>query len=366
MPAIDLPALTAAACRRRHYSHKTLQSYSGWAARYARWLARQPALKTATSEVKVSTYLGWLASRPGGCSAVTQKQALNALVFAYREALGRALGQMPDWVKPAVTRRLPVWLSRAEFDRLTRHLTGDSLDLARLMFGAGLRLNEALKLRVRDLDFDAGWVVVRGGKGDKDRLTCLPRSLREDFAHRINRLRDLWQRDREANLPGVWLPPDVARKFPRYGLDWPWQFLFPGRSPSRDPETGIVRRHHVHEDTLAKALKRAARLSGLSKRITAHTLRHSFATAFLEAGGGVHQLQELLGHKSLETTEIYTHCTSTLAGRITSPLDLAASNVVPVDFSREMTNATPTAMLPSRGEPQTETSRQFPSRARPA
>lgn len=286
-------------------------------------------LRGASSEVKVSTFLGWLATRPSGCSAKTQKQALNALVFVYREGLGKPLGKMPDWVKPAVTRRLPVWLSRAEFDGLCRHLTGDCLEIAQFMFGAGLRLNEALKLRIRDLDFEKGWVIVRGGKGDKDRLTCLPRSLAPALCERVNRLRDVWRMDRENGTPGVWLPDDVGRKFPRYGEEWPWQFVFSGRSLSVDPETKIRRRHHIHEDTLAKALKRACKVAGIGKRITAHALRHSFATAFLEAGGGVHQLQELLGHKSLETTEIYTHCISTVADRITSPLDVPPSNVVP-------------------------------------
>ena len=197
-----------------------------------------------------------------------------------------------------------------------------------LMFGAGPRLNEGLKLRVRDIDFEAGLIVIRGGKGDKDRVTCLPRALAPLLRERLVRLRDLWEMDRANGVPGVWLPEGVARKFPRYGEEWPWQFVFPGRQLSRDPESGIIRRHHLHEDTLSKALKRAAVKARLCKRITVHTLRHSFATAFLEAGGSVHKLQELLGHSNLETTEIYTHCVKAFAAHVTSPLDVMPGNVV--------------------------------------
>jgi site-specific recombinase XerD len=182
---------------------------------------------------------------------------------------------------------------------------------------------------VRDLHFESGLIMVRGGKGDKDRTTCLPRTLIPVLQERLARQREVWEMDRKKGTPGVWLPESVARKYPRYGEEWPWQWVFPGRALSRDPETGIVRRHHVHEDTLAKGLKRAANYARLSKRITVHTLRHSFATAYLEAGGSIHKLQQLLGHTSLETTEIYTHCITQFAAEITSPLDTPANNVIP-------------------------------------
>jgi integron integrase len=314
--------------RRDHQSRKTYQCYAGWARRFAVWLKGRGELHGESAEVKVSRFLAWLATRSGGCAPTTQKQALNALVFAYGKGLGRPLGQMPEWVKPAVRRRLPVWLSRSEFDALSRLLEGGCLELAMLMFGAGPRLYEGLKLRVRDIDFEAGLIVIRGGKGDKDRVTCLPRALAPLLRERLVRLRDLWEMDRANGVPGVWLPEGVARKFPRYGEEWPWQFVFPGRQLSRDPESGIIRRHHLHEDTLSKALKRAAVKARLCKRITVHTLRHSFATAFLEAGGSVHKLQELLGHSNLETTEIYTHCVKAFAAHVTSPLDVMPGNVV--------------------------------------
>lgn len=311
--------------RREHQSLKTWQAYAGWARRYADWLHTQKALHSASAEDKVSSYLSHLATRKDGCSPKTQSQALNALVFAYGKGLGQPLGTMPEWVKPPDRQRLPIWLSSDEFASLSRHLDGACLTIAQIMFGSGLRLHEGLRLRIRDIDFATGLIIVRGGKGDKDRTTCLPRTLIDTLRDRIHRLHDVWQSDRAANLPGVWLPPEVARKFPRYGQDWPWQFLFPGRHPSRDPETGIIRRHHLHEDTLAKALKKAARLSRIPKRITVHTLRHSFATAFLERGGSIHKLQQLLGHHSLATTEIYTHCVAQFAAHITSPLDAIAA-----------------------------------------
>lgn len=329
MKTSEFLSLVEHALRREHKAYKTRETYLGWVSRYAEWLKGQPSLHTEPPEIKVSQYLGWLATRPSGCSPRTQSQALNAIVFAYKKGLQRPLEQMPAWVKPPDRPRLPVWLSRSEFDALSRHLTGDCLELAQLMFGAGLRLNEALKLRVRDLHFDTGLIMIRGGKGDKDRTTCLPRTLSPHLQERLHRLHDLWQSDRQDNVPGVWMPDSVARKYPRYGQDWPWQWVFPGRTLSRDPDSGIIRRHHVHEDTLAKALKKAAKLARLSKRITVHTLRHSFATAYLEAGGSIHKLQQLLGHTSLETTQIYTHCIQQFAADIVSPLDIAPPNVLP-------------------------------------
>jgi len=262
--------------RREHQSRKTWEQYGQWARRFGFWLMRNKDLHEATPEIKVSSFLSWLATRPEGCSPKTQHQALCALVFAFKKGVERPLGQMPDWVKPPQRHHLPVWLSRAEFDALARHLSGACLEMAQMMFGAGPRLKEVLKLRVRDLAFEAGEIVIREGKGFKDRTTCFPHALRGPMRERLDRLYDLWQQERADDIPGVWLPDDVARKYPNYGKDWPWQFVFPGASLSRDPDTGIVRRHHVHEDTLAKALKRAAVKARLNKRITAHLRRSAY------------------------------------------------------------------------------------------
>lgn len=317
-----------AACRRDHKSRKTLLKYSGYALRFARWLYRQKHLRDKPSEIKVSSYLSSLATRPNGCSARTQDGALNALVFAYKKGLETPLGRMPDWVKAPDRQRLPVWVSTSEFLAIERHLKDAPLELAQIMFGSGLRHSEALQLRVRDLDFDAGLIVVREGKGFKDRTVPMPKLLVAPLHDRIRRLEDLWKLDRDNKVPGVWLPDDVGRKYPKYGEDWPWQWVFPGRSLSKDPETGIIRRHHVHDDTMPKALQRAARLARLGKRITVHSLRHGFATAFLTNGGSIHILQKLLGHKDIETTSIYLHCIAQYVQTVTSPLDVRP-NVVP-------------------------------------
>jgi site-specific recombinase XerD len=193
MKTSEFLTLVETAIRRDHKARKTLETYMGWVNRYADWLKHEKSLYQQPPEIKVSLYLSWLATRPGGCSPRTQDQALNALVFAYKKGLDRPLEKMPAWVKPPDRPRMPVWLSRVEFDAITRHLTGDCLELAQLMFGAGLRLNEALKLRVRDLHFEAGLIMVRGGKGDKDRTTCLPRTLAPVLQERLSRQIEIWE-----------------------------------------------------------------------------------------------------------------------------------------------------------------------------
>lgn len=334
----DFVKLVRTACRREHKSRKTEGKYVCYVQQFGVWL-HQPAqaeIRKQTSEVMVSSFLSWMANRPAGwapnrpagCSVSAQLGALNGLVFAYKKGLGKPLKRMPAWVKPREIKRIPVWLSAAEFTAMERHLEGACLEMAQIVFGSGLRHAEVIELRVRDIDFDSGYIVVREGKGKTDRLTKLPNMLVAPLRERLFRLRDLWQQDRDNKVPGVALPDDVARKFPKYGVDWPWQWLFPSRKLSRDPVSGIVRRHHVDDDTLGKAIKRAAYRARLTKRITVHTLRHSFATAFLTNGGSIHVLQKLLGHKHLETTEIYVHCIPQVAQSIVSPLDVRP-NVVP-------------------------------------
>ena len=311
-----------AACREDKKSRATWETYASHVRKYCRWLLSHPM---GTNEGRVSAYLRWLA--PNAAQS-THDQALNALVFFYKSALKMPLGDLGDIGGGQRRKRLPVWLSHAEFESVARHLDGAMLEMAQIMFGAGLRRNECLHLRVRDLDFDTGVITVRGGKGDKDRNTCFPRAIVPAMRERLRRLHDLWMTDQDRKVPGVWLPDDVGRKYPNYGKDWQWQWVFPTRGLVHDKISGITRRHHLHEDTLAKALKRAAVAARLTKRITVHALRHSFATAFLANGGAVHQLQELLGHAHLETTEVYLHCIPQFAQCVTSPLD-ARPNVVP-------------------------------------
>jgi len=208
--------------------------------------------------------------------------------------------------------------------------------MARFAFGTGLRLAELLALRVKDIDLDGRLVTVRGGKGDKDRVTCLPVSLRMEMEVHFMKVRAIYEADRANGAAPIMIPNGLERKMPNAGRDWPWFWVFPAISESRDPRSGIIRRHHVHEDTLGKALKKAAKRIGLGKRVTAHTLRHSFATALLSSGASITQVQELLGHSSVETTQVYLHCVPQFAGTITSPLDaLSAGKVVPFEPLRK-------------------------------
>ena len=322
MKISEAEALVRRRCAEVKHSPKTGEAYAGVVRRYSRWLLTHPL---GSNEERVRAYLNDLAPR---AAVSSWKVAVNGLVFFYAQALQTPLGELGEMLRAQRPKRLPVWVTFAEFEALARHLDGALLEIAQLMFGSGLRLHEALRLRVQHLDFETGLILVKGGKGDKDRPTCFPKTLMPSLRERLRRLQDLWSLDRSNHVPGVWLPEDVGRKFPNYGKDWPWQWVFPARGLSRDKASGITRRHHLHPDTLAKALKRAAVACGLRKRITAHSLRHGFATQFLTNGGSVHQLKELLGHTHLETTEIYTHCIPQFAATVVSPLDVR-TNVVP-------------------------------------
>lgn len=216
---------------------------------------------------------------------------------------------------------MPTVLSREECQRLFAQLDGTSRLMAELAYGAGLRLMELLRLRVHHLDLTRNQLVIHGGKGDKDRRTVLPEALRPSLEGQIARLRELYALDRSAGLPGVWLPEGLARKYERAGETWEWQWLFPSRELSTDPVTGIVRRHHVIDTTFQRLVKRAAQRAGINKRVTPHVLRHSFATHLLESGADIRTVQELLGHESVETTQIYTHVMQKPGLGVRSPLD---------------------------------------------
>jgi integron integrase len=312
-------------CRMRRLSRQTEDTYAGWIARFARHVSTCPDL---TREERVRSYLEHLAPR---CSASTQNQALNAIVFLYRDVLQQPLGDLGKWARAKRPARLPTWLAPAEMQRLLDAMPAGPRLMAQVAYGSGLRLAELLALRVKDIDLDACLITVRGGKGDKDRVTCLPRSLVFTLRAHLDRVRVIHDRDRAAGAAPIYLPDQLERKFPNAGREWPWFWLFPGAGESTDPRTGIVRRHHVHENTLGKSLKLATRKAGLHKRVSAHTLRHSFATNLLANGASITQVQELLGHKSVETTQVYLHCIPQFASSITSPLDAMpqASNVLP-------------------------------------
>ena len=307
--------------RGRHYQWRTEQTYRGWADRFAKWLQARGVRVEAAANDHIRDFLSDLATCQR-VSASTQKQALNALVFLLREALERDPGEFGDFVRARKSVRLPVVLSREECQRLFAALDGTMQLMAELMYGSGLRLMELLRLRVKDVDLERGQILVRAGKGDKDRVTVLPLSLSSRLREHRNWLRRLYDKDRQANLPGVWIPEGLDRKYPKAGEAWEWQWFFPSRELMTDPRSGLRRRHHVLEERLQAAVRDAARRAQLNKRVTPHVLRHSFATHLLESGSDIRTVQELLGHKDVSTTQIYTHVLNKPGLGVRSPLDI--------------------------------------------
>lgn len=301
-------------CRKRRLSIHTERSYCGWVARYFDHLKQTGLVR----EDAARTFLESLAPKS---SASTQSQALNAIIFIYRDVLKEPLGEIGGWAKARRPKKLPTWLSHEEMTSLSRCLHGNYRTMAELCYGSGLRVSELLHLRVKDLDFNAGVVVVRGGKGDKDRSTCLPKTLHIALKAHLATIKRLWQQDQHDKLPPIYLPDGLERKFPNGGHEWPWFWLWPAPGLSIDPRLKIERRHHIHADTFSKVLAASALKAGMSKRVTAHVLRHSFATQMLMNGLDVKRLQTLLGHAHIETTSIYLHCLPNLAGTVKSPLD---------------------------------------------
>jgi integron integrase len=304
--------------RERRLSRRTEDAYRQWVRRYVLFHGkRHPA---TLGLVEVNAFLSHLAVE-ARVSPSTQNQALAALLFLYRDVLQVQLGPSRDYLRALRPRRLPIVLSRAEVQQLLARLSGRERLVATLLYGGGLRLLEALRLRIHDLDFDRREVTVRAGKGDKDRRTVLPASLVGDLRRHLEEVHGLWLADRAVNLPGVWLPAALERKFPGAGREWHWQWVFPTAHPQRDPRSSLVRRHHLPDRTLQRAVRDAARRAGIAKAATCHTLRHSFATHLLEAGYDIRTVQELLGHRDVRTTMIYTHVLNRGGMGVRSPAD---------------------------------------------
>lgn len=304
--------------RVKHYSLRTEQAYLYWIRRYIRACGgRHPR---ELDGVAVEGFLSALATRDE-VAASTQNQALSALLFLYREVLGIKLPWMENVVRAKRTRRLPVVLAKGEVALLLRNLAGREWLMAGLMYGSGLRLMECLRLRVKDVDLARNEIVVRCGKGGKDRRTVLPATLREPLARQIDAARVLHARDLEAGFGEVSLPHALARKYPNAPRQFAWQYLFPAGRRGIDPRDGREKRHHIDEKVPQRAVARAAAEAGLRKPVTPHVLRHCFATHLLEDGADIRTVQELLGHKDLATTQIYTHVLGRGAGGVLSPLD---------------------------------------------
>ncbi|MDF1552843.1 MAG: integron integrase [Deferrisomatales bacterium] len=313
--------------RSRHYSVRTEQTYEMWVERFLAFHGGQAAEALAGPEVK--EYLDYLAD-VRRVSASTQNQALCAMVFLYEKVLAQPLGEFRDFSKAKRPQRLPVVLSRSEAERVLSRLDGSHALVGGLLYGAGLRLMEALRMRVKDLDFDHGQIVVRDGKGAKDRVTVLPERYRKALQEHLVHVRALFETDRKNGVPGVFIWPALSRKYPSAGTQWGWQWVFPSAKLSQDPRSEIVRRHHLHDSSVQKAVRGAAEQAGIAKPATPHTLRHSFATHLLESGSDIRTVQELLGHADVSTTMIYTHVLNRPGLAVRSPADFD-----PPDASRE-------------------------------
>lgn len=307
--------------RTAHYSLSTEKSYLHWVRAFIRFHAlRHPR---EMGGVEVAAFLTHLASALRA-SESTHRQALSALLFLYRKVLGQDLPWMQEIGRPRVPVRVPVVLSLHEVERLLGCMTGLEALIARLLYGTGMRKMECIRLRVKDVDFDRRLIVVRQGKGKKDRVVMLPGSLVPALREQLARAHALWSADRTALRPGVELPEGLARKYPRAGETWAWFWVFPADHESVDPRSGERRRHHVFEQAVQRAIRRAVAQTGIGKPVGAHTLRHSFATHLLERGQDIRTIQELLGHNHVDTTMIYTHVLNRGGRGVLSPLDALA------------------------------------------
>ena len=301
----------------KRLSPRTVEAYVQWIRRFILWSGKRHPKDMGA--IEVNQYLSELVNE--GVAASTQNQALNALMFMYRQVVGRGIEELGEFERAKRPERIPVVLSREEVRLVLGKLEGTHQLIGRFLYGTGLRVLEGLRVRVKDLDFARGQVVVRGGKGDKDRVTMLPESLREALGAHLHRVRELHDEDVAAGFGEVWLPGALRSKWSKAGLEWAWQWVFPSTELSVDPETRVRRRHHVTDAAVQQAIKRAGAAAGLLKRVTPHVLRHSFATHLLESGTDIRTVQDLLGHKDVATTQIYTHVMQKPGVGVRSPLD---------------------------------------------
>ncbi len=306
--------------RRLHYSIHTERAYCDWIARFVRFhhmRAREALFVEA--ERKVEDFLSHLAVQ-GKVAASTQNQAFNALVFLYKQVLERPLGG----VQAARSRkepRIPVVLTREEVKKVLALLEGTPELLVKLLYGCGLRITEAVRLRVKDIDFGYQQVTVRDGKGMQDRVTPLPGNVVALLRNHLERVKVIHEQDLAKGFGAVYLPYALDRKYPNAEREWHWQYVFPSRNLAIDPRSGVTRRHHVDQSVINKAIKGAVRKAGMTKKVSAHTFRHSFATHLLQRGTDIRTIQSLLGHKEVETTMIYTHVLKLGGEGVKSPLD---------------------------------------------
>ena len=311
------------AIRIRHYSYRTEQTYLSWLKSYFGYLQdvemKQPdELSLDSSDVK--NYLSYLALKKK-VAASTQNQAFNAILFFYRYVLNKELSDLGNTVRAKRGQRLPVVLSVDEVKKVFEYVNGTNLLILQILYGAGLRLMEAVNLRVKDIDFGSDLIYVRDGKGVKDRTTVMPKTIKNPLEIHLEKVRALHQKDLVSGYGKVYMPNALGRKYPSAAKEWHWQYIFPSSKLSADPRSGNIRRHHIHKTTIQSALKSAIRKAGIAKHVSVHTLRHSFATHLLMSGVNIREIQQLLGHKHVETTMIYTHVLRDVSKIPQSPLD---------------------------------------------
>lgn len=304
--------------RVKHFSYRTEEAYLGWIRRFILFHGKRHPAEMGADEVRA--FLTHLAVE-GKVAAATQNQAFAALLFLYRQVLGKSLENLENVVRAKRPQRLPEVLTKDEAARVLAFLRGEEWLVAALLYGAGLRLTEALRLRVKDLDFEYRQIVVRDGKGAKDRMTVLPEKIIEPLKTHLERVRLLHDEDRRLGFGEVYLPYALERKYPNAAREWIWQYVFPARSRSFDPRSNREGRHHILAGAIQTAFKKAVAQTDLAKRVSPHTLRHSFATHLLENGYDIRTVQDLLGHKDIRTTQIYTHVVKNKSG-VRSPFDL--------------------------------------------
>jgi integron integrase len=326
-PKLKLLDQLSEVARFKHYSIRTEEAYRQWVKRFLQFHRRAGSTSAGSwrhprelGAAEVQSFLNDLALNQK-VAVSTQNQALNALVFLYREVLHVDLGAIGEIERPRRPARLPVVLTQAEARRLLAAMTGTHQLMASLLYGTGMRLMECVRLRVKDVDFAANHILVRDGKGFKDRTTMLPDSLKAGLQMHLKRVKLLHEEDLAAGQGKVYLPFALGKKYPNAEREWGWQYVFPAAGLSRDPRSSQMRRHHVNEQGLQRAVKEAVRLAGINKPASCHALRHSFATHLMEKRYDIRTVQELLGHKDVSTTQIYTHVMANPGIGVQSPLD---------------------------------------------
>lgn len=306
--------------RYHHYAYRTEQTYCDWILRYIKFHGSKTHPKDM-GKSEIEAFLSHLATH-GSVSASTQRQALNAIVFLYRHVLDKSIEDQLEPIKAKRHPRPPVVMSKAEVQRVLAQMRGNHLLMAKLLYGCGLRLMECVRLRVHDLDFERNRVYVRAAKGDKDRVTMFPKTIQDEMRQHLEKIKLLHDEDLARGQGEVYMPGALSKKYPAAAKEFRWQYVFPSKALSRDPRTGVLRRHHVLESGLQKAVKAAVDKTGITKRVSCHTFRHCFATHLLENGVNIRVVQEVMGHADVKTTEIYTHVMEKDISVVLSPLDM--------------------------------------------